>query len=340
MKRESNPALVAVIAVVIVAVLTLVVITVSRLAQFRENAQTPTAENTPAPITEQTKLALEEDDVLLWKGVRYVRRKGVESYLILGVDRTEKQIESGVTNGQADVLLLLVLDPRESRYRVLQLNRDMMTLVDVVSPGGSVSSQLFRPLCLAHAYATGSEFGCENTVRSVRWLLQDMPVDGYIGLNLESIGTIADAVGGVTVTIGEDLTAADPAFTKGATVTLDAETAERFVRARMNVGEDNNLNRLDRQKQFMNAWLNTAKGKLRQDPQFAVRFLEALRPTMTTDLTDNRLSTIASDVGKYENGGFLNIDGEYKTESGYHYCYADEESLMETVIELFYQAEQ
>ena len=174
MKRESNLARIAVIAVVIVAVLTLAVITISKLVQFRENTQEPTAKNTPTPITEQTRTALEDGDVLIWKGVRYVRRRGVESYLILGVDRTEKQIETGVTNGQADVLLLLVLDPRESRYRVLQLNRDMMTLVDVLTPGGSVSTQMFRPLCLAHAYATGSEFGCENTVRSVRWLLQDM----------------------------------------------------------------------------------------------------------------------------------------------------------------------
>ncbi len=340
MKRESNLAHIAVLAVVIVAVLTLAVITVSKFAQFRESTQTQPAENTPDPITEQTRRALEDDDVLIWKGVRYVRRRGVESYLILGVDRTEKQIASGITNGQADVLLLLVLDPRESRYRVLQLNRDMISQIDVLTPGGYVSAQMYRPLCLAHAYATGSAFGCENTVRSVRWLLQDMPIDGYIGLNLESIGTITDAVGGVTVTIREDLTEADPSFTKGATVTLDAVTAERFVRARMNVGENDNLKRLERQKQFMNAWLNTAKSRLRQDPQFAASFLDALRPTMTTDLTDNRLSGVAADVGKYDNEGFLNIDGEYREENGFHYCYADEESLMETVIELFYQAEQ
>ena len=40
--------------------------------------------------------------------------------------------------------------------------------------------------------------------------------------------------------------------------------------ARMNLGEDNNQNRMARQVQFMNAWLDTARAKIRQDAQFAM----------------------------------------------------------------------
>lgn len=342
MKKRRNPVWrLALTAVVILAVAVLLAVTVVKLLQFRGTDRTQgaqTAQN--AGLTEQTRQALEENGALLYKGVRYVHRAGLETYLILGVDRTESQIASGVGNGQSDVLLLLVIEPRESRYRVLQINRDLVSQIAVLSPSGYVSSTMFKPICLAHAYASTPEQGCENTVNAVRYLLQDEPIDGYICMNLESIGALNDAVGGVTVTIRGDLTGADPSFTDGATVTLNAETAERFVRARMNVGESDNRNRLERQKEYMRAWLDTSRTMTRQDSQFAMRLLQRLEPLLTTNLTEKRLSSIASDAGKYENGGFLTIDGEYRVVDSFHYCYAYEESLMETVIELFYQAEK
>ncbi len=340
MKRDSSLARVAVLAVVILAVVTLAVITISKYSQFRAQAQTGAQSDRPrSATTDSTKSAL-EDTAIVYKGVRYVPRRGIESYLILGVDRTETQIASGITNGQADVLLLLVLDRLESSYKILQLNRETVSQVNILSPDGAVAATLYKPVCLAHAYASTAEAGCENTVNSVRFLLQDMPIDGYAAMNLETIGVLCDAVGGVTVTIRSDLTAADPSFTEGATVTLDATTAERFVRSRMSLGETNNLNRMERQKQFLFAWLDTAKTKTQQNAKFAMQLLERLEPALTTNMTEKRLSGLASDAGKYENQGFLTIDGEYRTVDGFQYYYADEESLMDTVVELFYQAEQ
>lgn len=339
MKKNTNPVRIAALTAVILAVLVLAVITAKKLSDFRAQTEPGRDPETINAATELTRTAL-EDEALLYKGVRYVPRRGIESYLILGVDRTEAQIASGLENGQADVLLLLVLDPREDRYRTLQLNRETVTQVNILAQDGSTAASLFKPVCLAHAYAGSPEAGCENTVSAVRYLLQDVPIDGYAAMNLESIGVLCDAVGGVTVKIGSDLTGIDPAFSEGAAVRLDAETAERFVRARMSLGEDNNLNRMGRQLQFMQAWLDTARRKAQQDTGFAMRLLDRLDPALTTDITEKRLSGIASDAGKYENGGFLTIDGEYRTVDGFQYYYADEESLMETVLELFYQAEQ
>ena len=338
MKKDTNLARVVVLAVVIVAVLTLAVITVAKLLRFREaNAPEAQGGQVSAAVSEQTRLAI-EDEAVVFHGVRYVPRRGVEAYLILGVDRTEAQRASSFIKGQADVLLLLVLDPRESRYRVLQLNRDAVAPVDILSPDGTVSATLYKPLCLAYAY--GASICGENTARSVRRLLQDVPIDGYAALSLESIGVLNDAVGGVTVKIESDLTAADPSFVEGATVTLDATTAERFVRSRMSLGETNNENRMGRQIQYMRAWLDTARARTQQDAKFAVQLLERLKPILETDLSEKRLSGIASDAGNYENEGFLTISGEYREVDGFQYFYADQESLMETIIELFYQPEE
>ena len=124
MKRDTNLTRIVVLAVVIVAVLTLAVITISKFSRFRAQ-NSPVAESGKPndEATEQTRQAI-EDGAIVYKGVRYVRRSGIESYLILGVDLTDAERYNGVVSGQADVQLLLVIDPRESRFRILQLNRD------------------------------------------------------------------------------------------------------------------------------------------------------------------------------------------------------------------------
>jgi hypothetical protein len=42
-----------------------------------------------------------------------------------------------------------------------------------------------------------------------------------------------------------------------------------------------------------------------------VELLEQIRAICVTDLTEKRLSSIADSVQKYENRGYLSIDGEY-----------------------------
>ena len=51
----------------------------------------------------------------------------------------------------------------------------------------------------------------------------------------------------------EDYTAVDPAFEKGAEVTLNGELAEKYVRKRDIEVLDSNNQRMERQSQFMDA---------------------------------------------------------------------------------------
>ncbi len=50
-------------------------------------------------------------------------------------------------------------------------------------------------------------------MRAVEYLLSGAALDGFIALDLRSIGVLNDAVGGITVTIDKDLTGAHPSFT-------------------------------------------------------------------------------------------------------------------------------
>ncbi|MBR6424820.1 MAG: LCP family protein [Oscillospiraceae bacterium] len=318
------------IALILLA-LALVAYTYSRMAKLRALK----AESGQAEIRADAASLVGESFVS--NGVRYTRKHMVESYLIMGIDRTEEQMDYGI-GGQSDVLLLLVLDGKDSSFKVLQINRDTITLVTLISREGNITDSEFLPICVAHSYGSGGEDSCENTVRAVQYLLSDIPIDGYLALDLNSIETINNAVGGVTVTIQEDLTAADPAFVKGAKVHLDDSNVEKFVRSRMILDEDNNWNRMMRQRQFLSGWLEKAQSMAAQNPSFLLDLLESLRSVSVSNLTDNRLSGIANSAQKYENQGFFTFEGEY-VENGFSEFYPDDESIRNVILDLFYTTE-
>jgi len=276
-----------------------------------------------------------EEDTITYEGVTYKRKSRVESYLILGVDKTEEQRKTGQA-GQADVLLLLVLDAEQQAYRILNINRDTVTQITVLSPDGSISSEKFEPICLSHAYGTGGPESCENTVRSVEYLLAGIKPDGYIALDLTAIGVLNDAVGGVTVTVDKDLTAMHPALKKGATVKLDAASAEAYVRARMYVGEEDNLSRMNRQVGYMTAWFRQAQAL---GEQRLIGLLDSIEEVCVTDLTEKRLAAVADIAMKYENLGFCALDGEYVRTVSFNEFHADDDSVTQMILELFYTAE-
>lgn len=327
--RNSAALKIAAVAVAAAAVL-LFGITAVQVAKRRADAEAASR-----AAAQQMRTIGSENDKITFQGVTYERRKGPETYLVLGVDRFSKDVAKSYGGGQADLLLLLVTDYVTDTYRIVPISRDTLTMVTVIDQYGNrqIGGTVFDQICISHAYGTGGEDSCENTVRSVEYLLPGAKVDGYIALAMDSIDVLIDAVGGVTLTIDKDLTGANPAFTEGATVTLDAETAEQFVRARMSVDEDTNADRLRRQLTFMNAWAEKAK---RLSSKQILNLLRQIEEICVTDMTEKRLSSIADEVRKYENGGVLTIDGEYVESQSYHDFHADEDSIMKIVLELYY----
>ena len=69
-------------------------------------------------------------------------------------------------------------------------------------------------------------------VDAVSNLFYGMPINGYVALNMNAVAMINDAVGGVTVTVPEDMAQVDPSFAEGAAVTLTGDQALKFTRYR------------------------------------------------------------------------------------------------------------
>ena len=136
---------------------------------------------------------------ITYKGKNYRQRPDLESYLFLGIDVMGPAVgtQSYVAGGQADTQILLVLDIAAKTWQLLQINRDSMVEVPVLSMMGTVAYTIKQQIALAHAYGNGREqscdlahaYGngreqsCENNVLAVSMLLDDQPIDGYFSLS-------------------------------------------------------------------------------------------------------------------------------------------------------------
>lgn len=246
------------------------------------------------------------------------RKRELTNLLLIGVDWAEMDspAASGRYAGQADFLLLLTFDKKNRTISTLQIDRDTMTDIRVYGPFGDYTGIRETQICLSHAYGATAAENCENTVWAASRLLGNIPVDGYLALDMSAITALNDALGDVTVTLEEDFSALDPQMVRGATIALQGKQAETFVRGRTGVGDGTNAARMKRQKAFMQKAGDLIAEGLERDSGFAGTLLDALSGHMTMNVTRGWLINKA-----YESGGYRRT--ETRTLAGTHALGAD-----------------
>lgn len=246
------------------------------------------------------------------------RKRELTNLLLIGVDWAEMDspAASGRYAGQADFLLLLTFDKKNRTISTLQIDRDTMTDIRVYGPFGEYTGIRETQICLSHAYGATAAENCENTVWAASRLLGNIPVDGYLALDMSAITALNDALGDVTVTLEEDFSALDPQMVRGATIALQGKQAETFVRGRTGVGDGTNAARMKRQKAFMQKAGDLIAEGLERDSGFAGTLLDALSGHMTMNVTRGWLINKA-----YESSGYRRT--ETRTLAGTHALGAD-----------------
>lgn len=275
----------------------------------------------------------------IFDGKEYVLNEDIETVLVMGVDTYENTGETGryVNNTQADVIYLYVIDNKAKTYRTLQLNRNTMTGIKTLSADGRDMGITTLQLALSHSYGRDDSDRCLNTVDAVSALLFDIDITHYVSLTMDAIPVLNDSVGGVTVTIPEDMTAADPAFVKGAKITLHGDQAEKFVRSRMSLPNDTNEFRMQRQQLFMSDWKNKVSKKINSDLGFALNMIIDISPYMVSDMSVNAIADFATSLSDYEDMGTVTTEGEIKQGELFKEYHIDQDDLERKVVELFYK---
>ncbi len=176
-----------------------------------------------------------ESDWVRYDGKVYDYNEDITTFLVMGIDKddeTVKKMEEGTKGGQADSLFLLVLNPRNRSIKIVGINRNSMTDVDIYDEYGRYQNTVVAQIATQHGFGNGMEESCNYQVKAVSNMFYQLPIHGYAAINMSAIPIINDEVGGVDVTVLEDLTKWDKKLVKGTRVHLEGETAYAYLRAR------------------------------------------------------------------------------------------------------------
>lgn len=271
----------------------------------------------------------------------YAVKKDLETVLLVGVDEYEiaRMDDRGYRNtAQADALCLLILDRRQESYKVLQLNRDTMVNIRALDVEGVPYTDFVGQLALSHTYGSGRNDSVENCLWSVSDYLYGLQIDHYCSFDMQAVGKINDTIGGVTLTVSDDLTPVDATLRKGETLTLLGDHALTYIRARGGLADSTNLNRMARQRQYIAALLDGAKEAMSENEGLVNEIVLKIADDTVTDYSAGEMLSFGDVVRRYRFDGILTVEGDARQGEEFIEFRADEEKLKKLILDTFYEA--
>lgn len=239
---------------------------------------------------------------------------------------------------QADFVALVSVNTESGELNLLHLNRDTMVEIDVSDISGDYTGKkITSQLALAHTYGSGGKDSMVNTVRAVSRMIYNIKIDNYVSLNMSGLKKFCDEIGGVGIKFSKDYTEINPDFKKGETVLLNGDAALSFVRARMGVGDETNLSRMERQREFLNAFFKKISQEKVNDTKIKKVF-NSLRNTEYSFVTDMSLQKMTNTFNSFKENGKINLyslKGNADYTKQFTEFYLDKQCLEETAIKLY-----
>ena len=283
-----------------------------------------------------------ESDWIRYNGSVYDYNEDITTFLIMGIDKNDEtvtEVQEGTDGGQADGLFLLVLNPHTKSINIIGINRNSMTDVDVYDEYGRYMTTVIAQIATQHGFGNGMEESCEYQVKAVSNMFYQLPIHGYAAINMSAIPIINDQVGGVDVTVLEDLTKWDKTLVKGEKVHLEGKSAFTYVKERDLTKFGSNDRRLERQRQYLNGFIKAARDNAAEDSDMAVNLFKAISGKMVTNISIDEISYLAPEIIDYsfDATDFMMIDGETKKTGEFEEFHVDQDDLYRTIIEVFYE---
>lgn len=276
-----------------------------------------------------------------YQGSIYQYNEEMLTFLIMGIDknRDAEEVAEGTDGGQADALFLLALNPKDKSMKVIGINRNTITDVDIYDEKGEYVTTVRSQIAIQHGFGNGVEESCGYQKKAVENLFYQLPVHGYAAVNMSAISAINDAVGGVDVTVLEDMVRINEKFIKGSTIHLMGEDAFWYVKYRdTDVFGSADL-RLERQKQYLDGLIRAAKQAVAENAAVVIELYQAIRSQMVTDITLDEAAYLAPLAAGYTFDGdsFYTLEGETVMGEQFEEFYYDEKALYEMILEIFYE---
>lgn len=260
---------VKILCAILIGLFIIVLILVLQMAQVYRSLQ----ENPKAVFHLQSDTAVHEGnefsgeekaETITCNGTEYRRKQDMITVLLMGIDWDGSK-ERADTGKRSDMTMLCTVDLQAGTVSLYSLPRDTRTNVFKVNEGTGEAEGKAYETKLCHAYqlgyiAAGDEAGAKNQVLAVQNLIEcdeqlHIPIDYYVSIDLEHLPKLAEALGGVSVTLEQDM---DGVGEEGETVTLDEKTTRLYLQNRKGV-QDGEMDRQRHQQQFMKSFMKAAK---------------------------------------------------------------------------------
>ncbi|MET8942544.1 LCP family protein [Streptomyces sp. NPDC004542] len=247
--------------------------------------------------------------------------KGIDIDKAIGDDRPEKLPASGqnililgsdsraganaalgtgdVSGARSDTALVVHIPKGRTRAVAVSIPRDtLVTRPECTEPDGSTVASAKRVMF----NSIYSQVGPACVVKTVEQI-SGVRMDHYVEIDFAGFKGLVDAIGGVTVTVGQDIhdTSSGLDITAG-THRLNGTQALQFVRTRHGIGDGSDLGRIGLQQKFLIALLTEIKHQdLLGSPAKAYTIADKLTASLTTDSQLASLTKLA-EFGRSVNG--------------------------------------
>ncbi len=290
-----------------------------------------------------------QEDWIRYNGKVYEYNDKLMTFLVMGIDKKGEVTEStkGTDGGQADAIFLVVANPDEKKLSLIGINRDTMVDINAVDLyGQNTQATAYAQIAVQHGYGDGKELSCQLMETAVSNLFYQLPINGYVSINMDAIPELNDAVGGVSLTAIEDVYTLENDVKKrkllvsqGEQIELQGNDAYCYVRYRNKERFESARLRLARQKQYLQGFLNQAKIETKKNLTLPVSVYQELSKYMVTDITVDEISYLASEFVGYDmdSNGIYTLEGETKMGEIHEEFYPDESSLVDLMIQVFYR---
>lgn len=278
-----------------------------------------------------------QSEYIDYNGEKYEQNPNIETLLIGGVDNYGTVNISATTGGQADMLMLLVVNHDAMTVDIMQINRDTMANINVLNENHISVGTAKAQIALSHAYGNGGTVSCVNTVDAVEDLLFGIDIDKYLFVNMGAIPTINDFFGGVSVTIEDDFSDIDLSLVKGETVLLNGTQAFNYLHARKDMNDPTNTNRMQRHRNYIAALIPTIRARFTNSSASALELYNSIYDYMVTSISAMELASLIAKSAEYTVNEITVPDGTFAENTELEEFYVDDTLLREKVVQLFYR---
>ena len=335
-KKIAIGALASLLAVVLLLGITVIILQASGKKTLKKNISTESLHETMS--VKQDEAVDIKEGYIGYKGKYYKYNENLITILCMGIDSKSNKKNVPGKNGQADAIFLLLLDEKDKSVDLINVPRDIIAEVQEYDEIGLPYQRVEEQIALQYTYGDGKAFSCKLMMDIVSNVFYGLPINGYAAINLNAIQILNNQIGGTTVTITEDLTKIDKAFTKGSTLTLTGEQAYKFVQKRDTSQMGSNMNRIGRQKQYLKSFADTVIAAMKKDITIPVQLYNSITEYMTTDITVDEVTYMASLAAsvKFDEDFMEVVPGTYQQGEIYDEYIVDEEALYELILDKFY----